>query len=649
MKRRRLYSLGFITLVNALMACQGGNFTPTGLELSHKQNTSTINYTPLAFKARLVTTMATTNLQLKVKSPPAEAIAQGFFKLLALPGNWSTARVTLHSPTANGTFTESINAISIARSLFGPVDGAGYQNYTATFPPLRPATDYRAELFLFNSAGTPLTNRLGGSQTQVLTLNASSNDVAFNAVVNGNELSYQVANTVSTANNKTKLVSEPYTLTTFAGSTSGMTDAVGVAAQFRNPWGIARLQDGRLLIVDQSNHSLRTVHTEQINTDPTQTVKTFLGTGTGGSSNTVPVTFGTPSDACQLSDGSILVADQNNNYIRQAKLNGVTSYWAGNGAAGNTDGTFTTGNNIQGARAICYAPLTNEVFVSAQGRIRKINPTSGVTTTLTTTGTFAPNPGGTTYTGVGTIHELLVSPTGNYLYFVTSTHRLFRVNLLTPAAPEILAGTGGSGLTDNINPLLAQFNQPYGMTFDFEGNLLITDYGNSRIRKYNITTGEVSTVISTGLVGCSQLVRDPLTEAVYVTEYTGHKIMRLMPSVTRNIITKDDTLTIETGLAPNQPGVDRVEVSISGAAYSGPKTLVKRFTSSDSATWNSFSFNTANAQEAYLPGNLSGGAGTNSLAATLFVEAYDRYNVKIGESQIPAVVYGKPNIIVRIQ
>ena len=64
------------------------------------------------------------------------------------------------------------------------------------------------------------------------------------------------------------------------------------------------------------------------------------------------------------------------------------------------------------------------------------------------------------------------------------------------------AGTGITGYSgDNGPATMATFNQPGAITTDTFGNVYITDNGNNRIRKVNISTGIITTIAGTGTPG----------------------------------------------------------------------------------------------------------------------------------------------------
>lgn len=57
---------------------------------------------------------------------------------------------------------------------------------------------------------------------------------------------------------------------------------------------------------------------------------------------------------------------------------------------------------------------------------------------------------------------------------------------------RVIAGTGTAGFSgDGGKAIEAQFKQPHSIAFDRDGNLLICDIGNNRIRRLNLTNGTI--------------------------------------------------------------------------------------------------------------------------------------------------------------
>ena len=88
---------------------------------------------------------------------------------------------------------------------------------------------------------------------------------------------------------------------------------------------------------------------------------------------------------------------------------------------------------------------------------------------------------------------------GGNLYFVDMpNHQVKRVDRRTGVITTI-AGTGAAGYGGDGGPAKqAQFRQPHSIAFDRDGSLLICDIGNQRVRRLDLKSGIISTLLGTG-------------------------------------------------------------------------------------------------------------------------------------------------------
>lgn len=96
---------------------------------------------------------------------------------------------------------------------------------------------------------------------------------------------------------------------------------------------------------------------------------------------------------------------------------------------------------------------------------------------------------------------IIFDPAGNLIVSDFSNHRLRKI---TPAGViTTIAGTGVSGSTgDGGQATSAQLNSPVSAIFDTAGNLYVSEFQGSRIRKIT-PAGIISTVAGTGVAGSS--------------------------------------------------------------------------------------------------------------------------------------------------
>ena len=80
----------------------------------------------------------------------------------------------------------------------------------------------------------------------------------------------------------------------------------------------------------------------------------------------------------------------------------------------------------------------------------------------------------------------------------THNHRIRRINLTTGIITTI-AGTGPLGFSgDTAAATTSTLALPHGLTIDASGNLYLADTANHRIRRIDATTGIITTVAGNG-------------------------------------------------------------------------------------------------------------------------------------------------------
>ena len=132
-------------------------------------------------------------------------------------------------------------------------------------------------------------------------------------------------------------------------------------------------------------------------------------------------------------------------------------------------------------------------------RIRKVIKSTGLITTIAGTGTSS-------YSGDGTLAAVanIAYPQGinidsaNNVYFTDFFNTVRKITVSTGIISTV-AGTDGVGYNgDNIQATAALFYGANDVVLDSYDNLYITDRYNHRIRKVEISTGVITTVVGTG-------------------------------------------------------------------------------------------------------------------------------------------------------
>jgi hypothetical protein len=119
-------------------------------------------------------------------------------------------------------------------------------------------------------------------------------------------------------------------------------------------------------------------------------------------------------------------------------------------------------------------------------------------------------------------------------------------------------------------------------------------------------------------------------------------------------VVKGDSVTFNTGMANNQPGVARLEVQLSGAAAytGGGPAVIKNITTP--ASFSSFTWNTAansvGAGETYLAASLLAPAtGVTGNAGQIDIVAFNANSQEIGRAAFTITVFGTPTTTIRVQ
>jgi len=319
-----------------------------------------------------------------------------------------------------------------------------------------------------------------------------------------------------------------YIVETYAGNgIAGWVNGPVSAAQFRNPEGVAVDAHGNIFVADRQNNLIRRITVDG-------TVSTYAGDGTAGYVDGPAATaqFNLPWKLAVDAAGNVFVADRNNFKIRKISPDGIVSTLAGS-TAGYADGP--------GSAAQFMQPL--DVAVDAEGnvivadntghRIRKVTP-AGMVSTLAGDGKAGFADGKGMEAKFRNPSGLTIDADGNIWVADRLNHRIRKI---TPdGMVSTVAGTGTAGLLDG-DASAAKFADPYGIAVDVNGNVLVAELTNARIRKIT-PEGIVST-----LAGSSAGFADGLSTTakfnqptdldidqagnIYVAEVTNHRIRKI--------------------------------------------------------------------------------------------------------------------------
>jgi sugar lactone lactonase YvrE len=226
------------------------------------------------------------------------------------------------------------------------------------------------------------------------------------------------------------------------------------------------------------------------------TVTTIAGSSDGYLDGTgTAARFSMPTGVAVDTAGNLYVIDAFNQRIRAVTAAGVVTTLAGGATAGSADGT---GNAAQFSYPSGIAIGSDAtLYVADQGNnlVRKATA-AGVVTTLAGSGDFGSLDGTGTAAQFNTPYSVAVDTNGNVYVADKSNTRIRKVT--SAGVVTTLAG-GSKGFADGTGGA-AQFNQPQGVAVDAHGVVYVADTQNNRIRKVT-AAGEVTTLAGSGKAG----------------------------------------------------------------------------------------------------------------------------------------------------
>ena len=263
--------------------------------------------------------------------------------------------------------------------------------------------------------------------------------------------------------------------------------------------------------------------------DSEMIISTFAGGGnsTGEDALATNALLNGITGVAHDSKGNLYIAEYRNNRVKKVDTSGIITTIAGNGSSGYTgDGVAATSANLTpNAIAIDYF---DNLYIcdSAQARIRKVDASTGIISTVAGNGTQGNTDDGNlaAQSYINNPQGIACDVLGNLYIAEYVTNRIRKVdvntNILTTVAGNGTMGNSGDG----GQATSASLNCSFGVAVDNSGNIYIADSGNNCVKKVD-TEGIITTIMRN--IGFPQSLAVDSNKNVYVSDRNNHKIFKI--------------------------------------------------------------------------------------------------------------------------
>ena len=305
-------------------------------------------------------------------------------------------------------------------------------------------------------------------------------------------------------------VIEDTLITTEAGAVDGSAgydgeDRTAIVSSLDSPSAVAVNSLGEVYIADTGNKRVRAIVSAAERGPKILVTKAGNGEASfsGEDAPAINATLHFPSDVALDPNGNIYFSDTGNHRVRRVDLStGLISTVVGDGVAGNRG----VGGRVPDARLHSPEGLAfdseGSLYIADTGndRVLRLNARTGVIRAITEMGSPTPNSTSTVAT-FNSPTALAIDSEDNLYIAETGNHSIRTIDLNTGGIATV-AGDGSADFTgDGGQATRAQLNKPEGVAVDPDGNIVIADTGNRRIRRVEIDTGIISTIAGDGSRG----------------------------------------------------------------------------------------------------------------------------------------------------
>jgi sugar lactone lactonase YvrE len=273
--------------------------------------------------------------------------------------------------------------------------------------------------------------------------------------------------------------------------------------EVNNPYGLLIGPDRGLYFCDLDNQRIRRLDLR------THRTTTIAGNGqkahSGDGGPATAASLNMPHEIQFDSARNLYIAERDNHVVRKVDATtGVISTFAGTGVPGfSGDGGPATRAQLRQPHSIAVDPKGRLLICDiGNHRIRQVDFSSGTIETYGGTGERQPTPDGAPVrqTSLNGPRTLAINRDGDLYLALREGNAIYRIAPRTATIHHV-AGTGEQGYSGDGGPArVARLAGPKGLAFG-RGYLYVADTENHVVRRIDVKTGIITTVLGTGQRG----------------------------------------------------------------------------------------------------------------------------------------------------
>lgn len=324
------------------------------------------------------------------------------------------------------------------------------------------------------------------------------------------------------------------------GTAGSDQDAVDAArAPVNNPYGLVVGPDAALYFCEVSTGRTRRLdlNTHRLTTIAGNGQKGYAGDGGAA----LAASFTAPHEIRFDGQRNLFIVERDAHVVRRIdRRTNVVSTVAGTGAAGfSGDGGPATSAQLRMPHSIALDAAGHLLICDiANSRIRSVDMKTAIISTFAGTGErqATPDEGPLDGTPLNGPRSIDIDPDGNVYVVLREGNAVFRIDRRSRRLKRI-AGTGETGYSgDGGQATAAKLNGPKGIAYSPDQSVFIADTENHVIRRVDLKTGAIATILGTGQRGDGH-DGDPLLcalarphgvflsrAALYVSDSENHRI-----------------------------------------------------------------------------------------------------------------------------